>query len=438
MDISENVERIPVGRVFESVPLTSKHWKYLVILFFAFVIEAWELLIIAYVGGAIASDFHFKAAQLGTLISAIFFGMIPGALIWGPVSDRIGRKKVVIWSLALYGVIALISAMSVSYAMLFVMRFLAGVAMAGAFTIGFPYLEELVPVKSRGRFTVYLASGWPIGTLIAVGITLWLLPLGWRWVIGVSALAGLWSLVAARYLPESPYWLAGNGRSDEAREVIQKISNDATRVDQDLYVEEHKSGSIAEVFGKRLWKVTVAQIILNFTFSWGYWGLQTWLPTLLQERGFGVTQSLTFVAIFAVFMIPGYISAAFLTQKYGRKWVFFSYIILAAAGGYFFGRASTLSELYIGAFVLAFFAQGGWGIWDTWVGELYPSKIRASGYSWGIIGQRIANAVAPVVVGFLVARATSFTATVLFINAFLLATALISLYFAETEGKELA
>lgn len=438
MDVSENVERTTVGRVFESVPLTSQHWKYLVVLFFAFVIEAWELLIIAYVGTSIESDLGFKAAQLGTLISAIFFGMIPGALIWGPVSDRIGRRKVVIWSLALYGIIALASAFSVSYAMLFALRFLAGMAMAGAFTVGFPYLEELVPVKSRGRFTVYLASGWPLGTLIAVGITLLLSPLGWRWVIGVSALAGLWSIVAARFLPESPYWLAGKNRSEEAREVIHRISNNQTRVDQDLYVEEHSAGSIAEVFGKRLWKVTVAQIALNFAFAWGYWGLQTWLPTLLQNKGFGVTQSLTFVAIFAVFMIPGYISAAFLTQKYGRKWVFFAYIILAAIGGYFFGRSSTLVELYIGAFVLAFFAQGGWGIWDTWLGELYPSKIRAAGYSWGIIGQRIANAVAPVVVGFLVAQATSFTTTVLFINAFLVATALISLYFAETEGRDLA
>jgi MFS transporter, putative metabolite:H+ symporter len=419
----------PVGYVFDEVPLTSQHWKAGFALFFAFVIEAWELLIIVYASGLIAADFGLNTTQVGGLISAIFLGMIPGALIWGTIADRIGRRRVVIWSLAAYGVIALVSAFSISYAMLYGLRFVAGLAISGAFVVTFPYFEELLPTDERGRFTVYLASGWPFGVLLAVGTTLLLTPLGWRWILGASALAGLWCLVVARWVPESPYWLAGKGRTEEARAVIHRLSEDKIRVDQDLYVEEHNEGSVAEIFGRDYRVLTIVQILLNFCFSWGYWGLQTWLPTLLQNRGFDVTQSLGFVAISAVFMIPGYITASFLTHRYGRKWVFIAFV---------FGSANTLVVLYIGSFMLSFFSLGAWGVWDTWLGELYASKIRAVGYSWGILAQRVANTVAPVVVGFLLARATSFTTTVLFINTFLVATALLALYFREMEGEELA
>lgn len=438
MDTPASSQRITVGEVFDTVPLTSQHWKCLFALFFAFVIEAWELLIIVYVSTAIATDFGLSATQIGTLISAVFLGMIPGCLMWGTVSDRIGRRRVVIWSLALYGIFALLSAFSVSYSMLFGLRFLAGFALAGAFLVGFPYLEELLPTRERGRFTVYLASGWPFGTLIAVGVSVLLLPLGWRWVIGVSALAGLWALVVARLVPESPYWLAGKNRDEEARAVIDRLSEGHTKISGDLYVEEHSEGSVREIFGSQLRGITVVQLLVNFTFAWGYWGLNTWMPTLLQNRGFDVTQSLSFVAIFAVFMIPGYITAAFLTERLGRKRVFVSFILLAIVGGYFFGTAAVPVQLWGGAFLLAFFAQGAWGVWDTWLGELYPSKVRAVGYSWGVLSQRIANTIAPVTVGFLVAQQFGFTATVLFINAFLVVTAVAALYFTETEGMELA
>ncbi|MCK9906813.1 MFS transporter, partial [Frankia sp. Cpl3] len=97
------------------------------------------------------------------------------------------------------------------------MRFLSGVGLSGVLVATFPYFEELLPVKARGKATVYLASGWPVGFLIAIGITYLFMDLGWRWIIGVSSLAGLWFLVVAALVPESPYWLVGKGRQAEAK-----------------------------------------------------------------------------------------------------------------------------------------------------------------------------------------------------------------------------
>jgi MFS transporter, putative metabolite:H+ symporter len=430
---------LPIGRVFDEMPLTREHAKVGFALLFAFIIDAWELLILSYVAIPVEQQFHVGPALVGWLLSALFLGMIPGAILWGPITDRIGRKSACIISLAAYGVVSLISAASVSFWMLWATRFLAGFAVTGVFTMVFPYFEELLPVRHRGRATVFLAAGWPFGVFIALGVSAALLHAGgWRAVIAVSSLASLWALVIWRWVPESPYWLAARGRQQEARAAIRRIGRVTVDPGQDLTVARGTSHMLREILSGRIGRYTVVQVLLNFAFSWGYWGLATWLPTLLQHRGFSVAGSFAFIAITTVAMIPGYVTAAFLTARFGRKWVFAVYIALGAVGGFFFAYADSLAKLYIGSIILYFFAQGAWGIWDTWVGELYPTRMRSVGYSWAVAGQRVANAIAPTIIGIFVATSAGFSPTVAFITAFLVVTLLLSFVFPETEGKELA
>jgi putative MFS transporter len=437
---SQMEERIPVGKVFEALPLTIEHLKSCLALFFVFVIEAWEMMIIVYTSPLIAKDFNLSPVQVGNLIGAIFVGMAIGSVLWGPVFDRIGRKKTIISSLVLYGVVSILSVMSPDYGTLYVTRLLAGVVAAGMLVVTFPYFVELLPVRSRGPFTVYLAAGWPIGMLLALGATIWFMSLGWRWVIGFSSLAAIWALVVAWAVPESPYWLAGVGRQEQAKAVILRLSRGATVIppQRSLHVEEVKRGVWRDLLSGRVLPITLLQVAINFTFAWGYWGLQTWLPTLLQQRGLSLPQSYSFIAISAICMIPGYMSASYLTGKLGRKKVVIAYVALSAISGYAFANVHTMTALYLSNFALAFFSLGAWGVWDTWVGELYSTHLRTVGYSWAILAQRIANIAAPSVVGVLIAQGSSFNMTTTFINLFLVATVLMALFVPETEGKDLA
>jgi putative MFS transporter len=430
---------LPVGRVFDDMPLTREHAKAGFALFFAFIIDAWELLILSYVATPVEHEFRIGPALIGWLLSALFLGMIPGAILWGPVTDRIGRKAACIISLAAYGAVSLVSAASVSFWMLWITRFLAGFAVAGVFTMVFPYFEELLPVRHRGRATVFLAAGWPFGVFIALGVSAALVNAGgWRAVVAVSSLASLWALVIWRWVPESPYWLAAHGRQEEAKASIQRMGRVTVDPRQSLAVTRGASHALREILSGRIGIYTVVQVVLNFAFSWGYWGLATWLPTLLQHRGLSISGSLAFIAVTTVAMIPGYVTAAFLTARFGRKWVFVVYIALGAFGGFYFAYANTMAKLYIGSIILYFFAQGAWGIWDTWVGEVYPTRLRSVGYSWAVAGQRVANTIAPTVIGLFVAASAGFSPTVAFITAFLVVTLLLALVFPETEGKELA
>lgn len=437
---SADLALLSVGKVFEEFPLTREHFKSCFALFFVFVIEAWEMMIIVYCGPLISKDLNLSATELGHLIGAMFVGMAIGAIFWGSIADKIGRKKAIILSLLLYGVVSMASAFAPDYGMLYALRLLSGVAAAGMIVVCFPYFTELLPMRSRGPLTVYLAAGWPIGVLLAVGATVLLMPYGWRWIIGVSSLGGLWAIGVALWVQESPYWLAGTGQQQKAREVISRLSRGAVLVpaSQTLCVDKAERGPVREVFKGRMLRISILQIAINFTFSWGYWGLQTWLPVLLQQRGLSLPQSYGFIAISALFMVPGYICSSYLTGKFGRKKVFTAFVALSAVAGYAFATSQTINALYVSNFVLVFFSLGAWGVWNVWVAELYPTRVRTAGYSWAVFSQRFANIIAPGTIGLLVAGGASFNLTTTFIDLFLVATLILALFLPETEGGKLS
>jgi putative MFS transporter len=428
-----------VGDVFRDVPLTRNHLQCCLVLFLVFAIEAWEMMIIVYTAPLIAADFSLDALAVGHLIGAMFIGMLLGALAWGKLAEHIGRKRAIIWSLGSYGVISLASAFAPDYSTLYALRLLSGVAAVGMIVVTFTHFQELLPVRHRGALTVYLASGWPIGMLLALGATVWLLPYGWRAVIVLSSLGGLWAIAVARWVPESPYWLASVGRQEDAKATIYTLSQGTVLIPEgcELQVDRTTSGRQRDMFGAGLLKVSLLQIAVNFTFSWGYWGLQTWLPTLLQQRGLSLPQSYGFIALSALCMIPGYMAASYLTARLGRKKVIMSFIGAAVLAGYGFANTQSLEMLYLSNFALAFFSLGAWGVWGTWIGELYPTALRTAGYGWAISAQRVANVLAPSLIGALIAYGSSFNLTTTIINAFLLVTMVLAAFIPETEGEAL-
>lgn len=435
--VSAGTQQQTVGEWFEGMALTRFHWHAGLVLFVAFIIESWEMMIIIYSSGAIGEEFGLDTEQIGSLIGAMFLGMIPGALMWGKLTGPYGRKRCMIWSLGLYSIFPALSALVPSYETLLAARFACGVVLSGALVLTFPYFEELVPVKVRGKATVYLSAGWPIGILIAIGVTVALMDFGWRWVIGVSSLVGLWAFLIHRFVPESPYWLAEKGRSDEAAKAIGHLRGEPLP-DQAIHIAGQGQGQMAflDIFRRAALRVTLIQTVINFCFSWGYWGLQTWMPTLLAKRGLSAPEGLGFMAISALFMFPGYISASYLTGRFGRKKVMLVYVLVSAAAGFGFAGSQTINEMYFWNFTLSFFSLGAWGVWNTWLGEIYDTNTRGAGAAWGVSAQRVANAVAPVVIGAMLVNST-FMQTVTFISLFLAVTFVAAAFLPETEGEAL-
>lgn len=435
---TSGLESQSVGSLFEGMPVTRAHWMAGLVLFVTFAIEAWEMMIIIFSAGAIGAEFELETAEVGALISAIFLGMIPGALLWGKLAGTLGRKNSLLLSIGLYAIFPIISVFSPSYEVLWWTRFFAGVVLAGALVVTFPLFTELLPVKARGKAAVYLSAGWPVGVLVAIGVTTLLADAGWRWTLGASAVSVLWVLMILRFVPESAYWLAERGRTDEADAVIARLSRGAVQSKSHQTAGHDGSRMLfRQIFaGPNLW-LTVLSTIVNFCFAWGYWGMTTWLPSLLAERGLSTPQGLGFIALSTLFMFPGYISASFLTGRFGRKRVMASFVALATVSGFGFAYSANLPQLYFWSFALSFFNLGAWGVWNTWLGEIYATNARGAGVAWGVMLQRIANAVAPIAIGAVLAGG-SFVQTVSFISLFLAITFVAAVFLPETEGKQLA
>ena len=426
-----------VGDWFVEMPLTRAHWAAGLTLFMAFVIESWEMMIIIFSSGAIGADFGLSTPQVGSLIGAMFIGMIPGALLWGKLMGPMGRKQCLTWSIGLYGAFPLLSAFAPSYEFLWVIRFLGGIVLSGALVVTFPYFEELVPVRVRGRATVYLSAGWPLGVLVAVSVTVLFMDFGWRHVIGFSTLVSAWALVIRRYVPESPYWLAERGRTREADEAINRLAGGRMTA-RTAPADVARGAEIAflDVFRGSALRTTLVQSVINFCFSWGYWGLASWMPALLAQRGLSAPQGLGFIALSALFMFPGYMSASYLTGRLGRKRVMLAFVFVSAVAGFALAASETMAELYVWNFTLSFFSLGAWGVWNTWLGEIYDTRNRGAGTAWGVSAQRVANAIAPVAMGAILAT-SSFLQTVSLIAMFLAVTFIAALMLPETEGQVL-
>lgn len=441
MEVSkEKKHLVKVGELFERMPFTKMHLFVGFVLFIVSVIEAWEMMLIIFLSSSIAADFQLTPLQEGSLIGSIYLGMIPGTYIWAIVADRVGRRKTLMYSLISFSVISLLTPFSTSFLMLYTVRLVAGIALGGVMISGYPYFEEMLPVKQRGKGVVYLSAGWPLGMLLALGVTalfmqgdglLW----GWRGVIILSSLVGLWAFML-RKIPESPYWLASKGRQAEAKEAIRYLSQGKMVVGEheQLWVEPIEKGNYFTIFSKRFRKLTAFQTVVNFAFAFGYWGLYTWIPTLLAQKGLSMSQSLTFLALSTLFQIPSYMVAAWLTSKYGRKKVMVAFVALAVASGFGFAYAGDMVQLYIYNFALAFFSLGAWGVWNTWFGEIYPTSGRVPGYSFGAGAQRWANTLAPSLIGMVIGWGWAFNTTVSFIQVFMVITLLIILFIPETEG----
>jgi putative MFS transporter len=424
-----------VGNWFQDMPVTRTHWLAGGVLFGSFIFESWEMMILIFNSGSIATEFGLDTAQIGSLIGALFLGMIPGSLMWGKIADRFGRKRSIMLSFMLYAPLPLLCAFAPSYEVLWWLRLVCGVVLSGALVITFPYFEELIPVPVRGQATVYLSAGWPMGLLIAVAISALLVDSGWRWALGFSSVSILWVFALARWVPESPYWLAEKGELERSASVIARLSNGA--ISANVSKPQRVSGdgtSLFAIFKSGSIRITLLQTLVNFCFSWGYWALASWMPTLLAKRGLSAPEGLGFIALSTAFMFPGYISASYLTARYGRKKTMLAYVFIAAIAGFGFATANSLYSMYAWNFTLSFFSLGAWGVWNTWMGEIYSTRMRGSGVAWGVSMQRVANAIAPIVIGAMLTSAT-FLQTVSFISAFLAATFITAMFLPETEGK---
>jgi len=433
-----------VGELFKYVKSGRVQLFVGITLFFAFAIEAWEFMIPSFILSALMKYFSIGYAIAGLLLSAPFYGALLGAYALTWIPDVYGRKRAIQIGIIGYSIAGIITAFAPpnNYWWYFWSRFVAGAFLVLVMGQPFPYLEEFMPVQSRGRVTVYLASGWPIGTLMAVGAA-YLEPwIHWQGVILVSVAAMLIWLIPVSLIPESPYYLVAVGRESEAKKLLRRILGNELYEklgveNAKLKVEERKKGNMLELFKRDLLKNTWLIFFVNIFYSFAYWGLFIWIAAILQSKGLTFVGTLEFVIAAALAQFPAYfVSASLAETRLGRRITTISFMALAGVFTYFFASSTTIVDLLVFLVLLSFFNLGAWGVWDAWEPEMYPTPIRGVLMGWITGAQRISNAIAPTIIGLLLAiHGVTFTTVVTTIAISAWISAILALFLPETRGK---
>jgi putative MFS transporter len=361
--------------------------------------DAMEILLVSFAMPSMAAEWALSKPQTALLQTAIFIGMLAGALFWGRLADKTGRRLGFVLTIAFYSVFGGLSALAPSFQWFLAIRFLVGFGVGGALPVDYGMFSEYLPKENRAKRLVYLESFWALGTLIAAGIAWIVLPrLGWRTLFAFSALPGLILLAVRSGVPESPRYLLGKGREPEARAILEGVAraNGTALPEGELVLPAAPlRSSWKELFAPRYARVTILLWLVWFMISIGYYGAFTWLPSWFRTKGFALPAVYPNAFIMALAQIPGYFSAAALVEKWGRRRTLGAYLLASAVFAWAFALAATPAAVVISAILLSFFALGAWGALYSYTPDAYPSEIRTTGIGASSAMTRIAGAIAP-------------------------------------------
>ncbi|WP_287070272.1 MFS transporter [Pyrobaculum aerophilum] len=366
--------------------------------------DALDVLILSYLLVAMSNELKLDSQAKNWIVLANNLGMLIGAMLFGRLADRVGRKKVFMSTLLTYSIATAISAFARNWQEFAVIRFFVGLGLGGELPVVATYVSENSPPERRGRNVVLLESFWSLGAILAAAISLFLFTtIGWRSSLLLMGATAFYVFVIRFTLPESQRWL-------ELRE--QRGGLFETRI-------------IGE-FVRRLTLVGAVWFLLAF----GYYGAFLWLPTMLvRERGFTQVGTYEFMFLTTLAQLPGYFSAAYLVEKAGRRPVGSLYFALSALSAAFFISSNSYAELLLWALALNFFNLGVWGVVYAYTPELFPTSVR--GIATGLAGSA---ARIGMILGPLLYPLYASTALLIIAIAWLVASALI-LLLPETRGR---
>ncbi|PHM52778.1 MFS transporter [Xenorhabdus sp. KK7.4] len=348
--------------------------------------DALDVGLLSFLLAALKQDWGLSSEQLGWIGSINSIGMAVGAFVFGVMADKTGRKSAFIVTLLLFSVGSGLTALVTTLAALLVLRFIIGMGLGGELPVASTLVSESVEPHERGRLVVILESFWAFGWLAAALIAYFVIPsYGWRVAMLLSALPAFYAIYLRLHLPDSPRYT-----QMRSQKPLNSIMN-----------------NIREVWSADYRRATVMLWVLWFCVVFSYYGMFLWLPSVMMLKGFSLIKSFQYVLIMTLAQLPGYFTAAWMIERYGRKFVLASYLIGTAVSAYFFGTADSITQLLIFGILLSFFNLGAWGAIYAYTPEQYPTAIRATGAGMAASVGRIGGIIGPLMVGYLVAMNAS-------------------------------
>jgi putative MFS transporter len=424
------------------------HRNFFIIAFIGVLFDAADFAIFGAALPPISHEFGLGPAQAGFLATVGLIGAFVGALFWGTISDYIGRRVAFQATVGIFAVFTGLIAMSWSVVSLGAFRFMSNFGLGGEVPVTSTLGSEFSPGHLRGSMTGGIMSAFPVGLAVAALMSLLIIPnFGWRTLFAVGVIPALLLLFVRQYMPESVRFLLSKGRVSEAEATVVKIEHQAlgrnltakeVAAIPKLPLEElvETKVTVAELLSPPRFRRTILLWIVSFGFLWSSNGILFMLPTILQQRGIPLTQAITFMLIQAIAAFFGYAACGFLVDRYGRRIVLFLYFFIGAFFHLWFAEASGI-WLYFAAAAIGWVNPGVYGATSVYVGELHPTRLRATAVGWFFGIGRIGSFLAPTVVGLMLANGLGHYVLHTFALSFLIAAIALWLVGIETKGRAL-
>ncbi|GJG95337.1 MFS transporter [Cupriavidus pauculus] len=402
--------------------------------------DAMQVLSIGFSAPSIASTFGVTVPQALQTGTTFFVGMLLGAFCFGRIADRIGRRPALMLAVVIDAACGVASAFAPSLSWLMVLRFLTGIGVGGTLPVDYTMLAEFLPRDRRGRWLVLLESFWALGTICLALLALAAASHGddaWRIIFFVTGLPALVGVIPRMYVPESPLFLNRNGKSEQARQVLERVAmtNGRNVTIPKLQSEQPERQSVFALFAGKFRRRTLALFAAWLLISVAYYAVFVYLPIRLSSAGFGFMRGQAFLVILALVQLPGYVLAAYGVERWGRKPTLIGFLLLSAVGCMLYSLG-TAPVVVVGSTLLMSFALlGTWGALYAFTPEVYPTNLRATGMGTAGAVARFGGLFAPAIIAPVMA--THFTLALAMIST-MLAVAAVAVSAVNVESRNRA